>query len=301
MTAVWFLIIGFGFGSILGSLAKALADRSLNRTTFWGRSYCPKCKHKLRPYDLLPIISFLILQGKCRYCHQKIDLNYLIVELILGILIGYLFYSSSNNFPGIEDLSKLVLFGLDLVFKTFSVVVLIILALTDLKKTLIPDRIVIPSIWIALGMLVVQAAYEIWYIYYSLSRTVIGRYLLPPHSDYFRRHVFMVLEQTMESLITSLVIGGFFLLLIIATKGKGMGGGDVKLGAFIGLVLGFPLGILAIFLAFFSGATVSLGLILSSKKKFGQTIPFGPFLVFGSLVSLYWGQLIIDWYLHLSK
>ena len=97
-----------------------------------------------------------------------------------------------------------------------------------------------------------------------------------------------------------LLIGGFFWALIIITKGKGMGGGDVKLGAFMGLMLGFPQSLLAIVLSFISGAIFSIFLIIFGKKHFGQAIPFGPFLVFGSLVSLFWGNLIIDWYLHLG-
>lgn len=88
--------------------------------------------------------------------------------------------------------------------------------------------------------------------------------------------------------------------LIFVTRGKGMGGGDVKLGALMGLVLGFPQSILAVILAFLSGAIISLILIFGGKKHFGQTIPFGPFLVLGSLITLFWGMQIIDWYLHLS-
>ncbi len=89
--------------------------------------------------------------------------------------------------------------------------------------------------------------------------------------------------------------------LIIITKGKGMGGGDVKLGAFIGLMLGFPQSILAIVSAFITGALFSVILLITGKKHFGQSIPFGPFLVLGSLISLFWGNQIINWYLHLTR
>lgn len=300
MIKVWLLGIGFLFGIILGSLTKALADRSLTGKSFWGRSYCPKCKHKLRAYDLLPVISFITLRGKCRYCHKKIGRSYLTVELILGCLVGYLFFISSANFPGIEDNLKLISFALDLAFKSFALTILVILTITDFKETLIPNRIVIPAIWMALILLLVQTIYKIWYLYYYLSLTPIGKMLLPPHSDYFRRHAFMVLEPVLYSLITSLAIGGFFLFLIFITKGKGMGGGDVKLGSFMGLVLGFPGAIIALVLAFFTGALVALGLIAVKKKKFGQTIPFGPFLALGSIMVLFWGNQILDWYLHLS-
>ena len=79
-----------------------------------------------------------------------------------------------------------------------------------------------------------------------------------------------------------------------------MGGGDVKLGAFIGIVLGFPQGLLAIVLSFLLGAVFSVVLLLTGKKHFGQVIPFGPFLVTGSLVTLFWGKEILDWYINLG-
>ncbi len=98
----------------------------------------------------------------------------------------------------------------------------------------------------------------------------------------------------------AVIIGGFFWGLIIITRGKGMGGGDVKLGAFMGLMLGFPQSLIALILSFLTGAIFSMILIIFGKKHFGQTIPFGPFLVIGSLVALFWGNQIIDWYLHLG-
>lgn len=240
------MIISFGFvvGAVLGSLILALADRSLTGRTFWGRSYCEYCKHKLRWYDLLPVISFLLLGGKCRYCRKKISLEYLVVEVVMGLLIAFLF-------------SRTALF--DLPFQIFFIAVLAILFLTDLKKMLIPDRIVIPAIIIA----------------------------LLAHPD-------------LNSILSGLAIAGFFYALILLTKGKGMGGGDVKLGGFIGLGLGFPLSLLALVLAFVTGAVYSLGLILLGKKHFGQTIAFGPFLVIGSLIALFWGDQILAWYLHLG-
>jgi len=79
-----------------------------------------------------------------------------------------------------------------------------------------------------------------------------------------------------------------------------MGGGDVKLGAFMGLVLGFPQAIFAVVLSFLIGAIFAVALIISGKKHFGQTIPFGPFLVLGSLIMLFWGNQIVDWYLHIG-
>lgn len=306
-------ILGFFLGAVLGSLVKALADRSLIKRSFWGRSYCPKCKHILAWYDLLPIISYFQLGGKCRHCQRKISIEYLVVEVIMGLLVGLLFYLSlpgviarSPDFIGTTWQSIFLNFQFiqvifDLIFKTFFITVLAVLFLTDIKKMFIPDRIIIPAIWVSIIFITFITVIKIIYLYYSLNQTRVGQLLLPPHSDYFQRHALISAQPLFGSLAMGFLIGAFFLTLIIITKGKGMGGGDVKLGAFLGLVLGFPNALVALMLAFLSGAIVSVVLILFGKKHFGETIPFGPFLVLGSLAALFWGSRIIDWYLQLSS
>lgn len=269
----------------MGSFVKALADRSLQKRSFWGRSYCPHCKKVLQWYDLLPIFSYLILKGKCRYCGRKIGVEYLTVEVVMGALVGFLFWQG---------------FNFDSVFKIFFVTILAILFLTDLKKMLIPDRIVLPAIVLSLAYLIGVTLFKIGYLYYYLSQTPIGRYLLPPHSNYFQRHAQILAEPLTFGVLMGLLIGGFFMGLIIITRGKGMGGGDVKLGAFIGLGLGFPASLVAMMVAFLTGAIFSIIAIILGKKHFGQHIPFGPFLVIGALGALFWGEQIVDFYLKLG-
>lgn len=289
------MIIGFILGTILGSFVKALSDRSLENMPFGGRSYCPKCQHKLAWYDLLPVFSYLLLQGRCRYCRKKISREYLVVEIVVGILVGFLFWQSILNFN-----FQFLIFNFELLFKTFFIAVLVALFLTDLKKMFIPDRIVKPAILIGLVSLFAITTYKIGYLYYSLSQNPIGQKLLPPHSDYFLRHALLSAQSFFTAIVTGLLIGGFFWGLVILTRGKGMGGGDIKLGAFIGIMLGFPGAVLALVLSFLSGALFGLILIATGKKHFGQSIPFGPFLVLGSLITLFWGSQILDWYLNLS-
>lgn len=202
----------------------------------------------------------------------------------MGILIGFLFWQSFSI--------------LELISKTFFIVILAVLFLTDIKEMFIPDRIIIPSIIIGavLGLIIVLS--KITYLYFFLSQNTLGRLLL--QNEYFKRHVLITVQPFLWSLLTGLLIGAFFYSLIIITRGKGMGGGDVKLGAFIGIMLGFPQAVAAIVLSFLTGAIFSIALLITGKKHFGQTIPFGPFLVLGSLIMLYWGNQIIDWYLHLG-
>ena len=298
-------LVGFLFGMVLGSFVKALADRSLGNKSFWGRSYCPKCQHKLAWYDLFPILSYILLHGKCRYCHRKIGFEYLLVEATMGILIGFLFWQTpfviARSEATWQSVFQSSIILLDLVSKTFFVVILAILFLTDLKKMFIPDRIVLPAIWIGASSLLVITLYKIGYLYYYLAQTAVGQKLLPPYTDYFQRHALAAAQPFFGGVITALIIGGFFMGLIIITRGKGMGGGDVKLGVFMGMMLGFPAAFFALVLSFLIGSIFGIVLIITGKKHFGQTIPFGPFLVLGSLIMLFWGPPIIDWYLHFGR
>ena len=302
---VWGLA-GFLAGMVLGSFAKVLADRSLRKKSFGGRAYCLSCKKELRWYDLFPVASYIFQRGQCRYCHQKIGVEYLVVEIVMGVLVGFLFWQTFKNsqfsifsFQSISNF-QFPIFLFEFVLKIFFVTILAILFLTDLKKMFIPDRIVIPAIIISLIALIFITIYKVTYLYYYLSQNEIGRLLLPPNSDYFQRHAIAAAEPLYMGILMAMLIGGFFLSLIILTRGKGMGGGDVKLGAFMGLMLGFPQALFALVLAFLTGAVFSIGLLLLGKKKFGQTIPFGPFLVVGSLIILFWGKEIFDWYLRLG-
>ena len=224
----------------------------------------------------------------------------------MGFLIGFLFWQSFGNVKfTIYNLQLILNFQFsilvfELLSKIFFIVILAALFITDLRKMLIPDRIILPSLKIGFIVLLSLTIYKVGYLYYFLSQSNIGKFLLPPRSDYFLRHALLTANPLLTGILMALIIGAFFWGLIVLTKGKGMGGGDVKLGAFIGLMLGFPLSLLAIILSFITGAIFSVGLLVSGKKKFGQIIPFGPFLVLGSLISLFWGDKIIEWYLHLS-
>ncbi|MBI2011565.1 prepilin peptidase [Candidatus Daviesbacteria bacterium] len=291
-----FSLFGFILGSILGSFVKALADRAVTNRAFWGRSYCEFCKRKLAWYDLFPVFSYLFLQGKCRYCKQKLSLEYLLVEVLMGFSVALLFYITFNsNFFSSPILFQVIL-ALEALFKVFVISVLVALVLTDLKIGLIPDRITYPAIAFSIAYLLVITLTKIGVLYLSLSQTGIGRYLLPPHSDYFTRHALLNALPLVQGLFSALTIALFFGGLIFFTRGKGMGGGDLKLGIFLGLALGFPDSFLAIILAFLAGSIVGVLLLLSGKKHFGQTIPFGPFLALGGLLSLFWGTKLIEGY-----
>lgn len=301
------ILFGFLIGAFLGSFVLCMADRSLTKETFFGRSFCPKCKKTLKWYDLFPIFSYLLLKGKCRFCHKKIPLEYLLVELLMGGLIALLF-SQQIHSDVIKSIIQISSWGglfksylipviLTTTFKAFTICVFVAVFITDIKTYLIPDRITYPSIVAVFLFYILFIPFNIFQLYLVLSKSPVGKFLLPPYSNYFWLHAYQISEPFIFSLLGALIIGLFFATLIFITKGRGMGGGDLKLGIFIGLALGFPNCIVALMLAFFLGSIVGGGLLLLKRKHFGQVIPFGPFLSIGSLIALFWADQIIRWYI----
>jgi leader peptidase (prepilin peptidase)/N-methyltransferase len=292
------IIIGFITGTVIGSFSEATSERLTSEKSLRGRSYCASCKHQLGWYDLFPVLSYLFLRGKCRYCKRIIPQQNFITEIISGAVFALFF--AVKVYPQIPlfnlTLSAL-LPSLEIAFQIFFLTVLIIVFLTDIKKTIIPDKVIFPSIAVTLIYFIATNAFKTWQLYLGLSVHPIGKYLLPPYSDYYFRAVMRMWQGLLFSAVTGIGLAAVFGLLIIITRGKGMGGGDVKYVLLLGLALGFPNGILAVFIAFLTGALFSVALIIFGKKHFGQTIPFGPFLSIGAFIALLYGNQIIDWYL----
>lgn len=293
-------IVGFIFGTLIGSLVLCLAERSTSNQTFGGRSYCDKCRKTLSPIDLIPIISFFWLKGQCRNCHAKLSFWYPISEIIFGLFVGLIFLNSLPSGIILNNWLESFFVYSNIIFQVFILAVLITVFITDIKTGLIPDRITYPAVIITLLYLILIAGVKIYLLFWGLRNSDIGKFLLPPYSDYFYRHVQILIEPLTFGVVAALILGFFFGTLILVTKGRGMGGGDLKLSVFIGLILGLPLSLLGIMLAFLSGSIVGIGLICFGKKKFGQTIPFGPFMSLGALIAFFWGNQILSWYLALS-
>lgn len=224
-----------------------------------GRSHCPQCKTTLGFWDLIPVFSWLFLQGKCRYCQKKISVQYPLVELAMGctwLLVGLLrpvnLYSNATEW--LSFLFLLILFS-----------GLLIITVYDLKYLEIPDEISVPLIVILLLALPFE--------------------FTPTWSD---------------ALIGAAIPLVFFWLQIAVSNGRWIGGGDLRLGAIMGLTLGWQKTLVALFISYLTGATIGLLMIAFGKKEMGSQIPFGPFLVFGTVISFIWGQEILNWYLRLS-
>lgn len=294
------VILGLGFllGLMLGSLIDSLASRSLKNQSFKGRSYCDQCKKTLSWYDLFPIFSFIFARGRCRHCHKKLSLEYPLIEVLVGLLIAFTFWQTIPiNFLTLSTSSQTLL-SLEVLFKSFVVSVLLTVLITDIKGGIIPDRITYPAAAVVLAYFVIKLILSGYFLYISLWMSPLGKYLLPPYSDYFYRHVLTYASPFGLGILSALGIGLFFMALIIVTRGRGMGGGDLKLGIFLGLILGFPNSLIALALAFLAGSLVGIALIVLRKKHFGQTIPFGPFLSLGGIIALYYGNQILNWYMN---
>lgn len=225
-----------------------------------GRSFCPQCKHQLSWKDNIPLLSFLFLHGRCRYCQKKISLQHPLVELATGLLFVLIFLYFET-----ENLLILLFYG----FLTASLIAIFV---SDLLYFTIPDEVVYPAI-------IVTGIAHLFY-----RPTVRG----VPAGHLGGGTVTAVLP----FLLTGLVAALFFIFLVWVTRGRGMGWGDVKLAALMGLFLGFPKIIIALYLAFLTGALVGVILILLKKKQLGEKIPFGPFLAGGAIFALFWGEKI---------
>jgi len=247
-------------GSFLNVVIYRLEDI---RAVFSGRSRCLSCGTVLKWYDLIPVLSFLIQKGKCRYCRQRISWQYPLVELFTGILFVLLL----NYKLGIMNHEifnfEFILYSLFLILNSCF---LIIIFVYDLKHYIIPDKIIYPAILIALLFNLLN--YELRITNYELL------------------NIFLAAFST----------AAFFLFLVLVSQGKWMGLGDVKLVFLIGLILGWPDVLIALFLAFLSGAIVGIGLIIFGKKKLKSQIPFGPFLTGATILVILFGQYLTGWF-----
>ncbi len=227
-----------------------------------GRSMCSKCGHPLSAIDLAPLFSWVALRGRCRYCKQKIDDNPLIeVSLPLLLLITFIFWPYS-----IQNPLEYTLFGIWVLMMTCFVA----LVAYDAKWYLLPDKIVLPLTVLSV-------------VFVLLRSFLTG----DPTQIY-------------QALAAGLVLSGIFLTMYIVSKGTWIGFGDVKLAVSLGLIVGTPLmALLVLFIASLLGTFVALPQLLTSGRSMQRTIPFGPYLLLGTVLVFLFGKALSDLYLNL--
>ena len=243
----------FIIGTIIGSFLNVCIYRIPRKESIiFPSSHCPNCSTPLKWYELVPVFSFLVQGGKCRYCREKISLQYPLIEL----LNGFLYILAYQNFG----------LSIDLIFYCSIISILVIISVIDYYTQTIPDSLV-------LVLLIISIIHKITlYLLYGTS------------------------PQILNSSLGLLISGGLFLLVAIISKG-GMGGGDIKLIAVLGFILGFRRIFLNIFISFVIGAIISIFLLAFKVKNRKDPIPFGPFLCIAFVITLFWGNELINWYL----
>ena len=238
----------FGVGLAVGSFFNAVAFRFPSyRNIVNGRSFCFSCKHPLRWHDLIPLASFIALGGKCRYCKKKISVQYPVVELATGILFLTIFFSLQNS--SLFDLFFWLLLG----------GLLMLIAVFDIRYKLIPT-----------GLLLISVAIGLFYtgLPFGLAK-LFGIFLQTSQAN-----------QTIQTLfLAALMNAAFILFLVVTTKERGMGMGDVPIAFLQGLLLGYPKGLIALFLSFIIGSIIGIALIISKKAGLKSEVPFAPFLI----------------------
>ena len=203
---VLFLILFFILGTAVGSFLNVVIDRTTQGQSILGRSYCDYCRATLGVVDLIPILSFTALSGRCRHCRKKLSWQYPIVETVTGLLfvLSFLILTVSGQ-----------LTITTLLYYFFLISILIVVAVVDFKFSLVPTTLVFLASLLAL----------------------------------FYNYFFLTSGQFVQSVLAAFGAAIFFLVIVLLTRGRGMGEGDVVLGFLIGMVLGLKESVLAIFLA----------------------------------------------------
>jgi len=273
MQGVWiavFTIIGLAVGSFLNVCISRLPN---SQSILFPPSRCTSCHHRLAIKDLVPVFSYLWLRGRCRYCQARLPKGMLWVEIGTGALFVFLYWH----------------YGLtaELAVAAIYCCLFIILMAIDFEHGIIPNKIVYPSIVVALVIS----------IFLSPSRVALVTRISSPPSE-----LALLLSGLPQLGIVQSAIGGgiglfLFLLIIVVSRG-GIGWGDVKMAALIGIVTGY-LVFVALLLAVIIGGLAAVILLSLKIKKRKEQIPFGPFLSLATIATLLFGSNILNWYLQL--
>jgi len=244
-------VLGLAVGSFLNVVIHRVPRRE---SVVRPRSRCPGCETEIASRDNIPVLSWLVLRGRCRSCGMPISARYPAVELACAAL----FAAMALRFPA------------EWALPAFLVLAAACLAgsVIDIEHLLLPDRLVFPALALAVPLLAAAAAID---------------------GDW---------DRFVRALLGAVLASGALLLLALVKAGA-MGGGDVKLALLLGLCLGW-LGLghvgLGLFLGFLLGSVVGIALLVTKARALKDHFAFGPFLAAGTLLAVWWGVPILDWY-----
>ncbi len=259
-------ILGTAIGSFLSVVIYRMANNQ--KGAWFGRSMCTSCKKRIKWQHLIPVLSWLFLRGKCAYCGKRISVHYLMLELLTGalFLISFLNWNFIESVPSILN-PQILDYSVNwqilerLTFYLIEFSLLMGIFFYDLLYKEIPDELSLPAITIAI-----------------IGGLIFG------------------IPTPLNMLLGGASIFVFFLLQFVLSRGTWIGGGDLRLGALMGILLGWEKGLLALVIAYLIGGFLSLFLLAGKKINRKSKIPFGPFLVLGILIAIFWGERILEWY-----
>jgi leader peptidase (prepilin peptidase) / N-methyltransferase len=254
-------LLVFIFGALVGSFLNVCILRIPTGDSIVSPpSHCPKCKAAISFYDNIPLISYLVLRGRCRNCAERISPRYFVVELLTAVFALALF----DRFG----------FGFSFLASFVFVAALIVISFIDLDVRIVPDIISLPGIVVGVVL------------------SLIGYFLIRSQST--------VLPSPVSSLLGILAGGGFLLATAWVyekiTGVEGMGGGDIKLLAMIGAFLGWPSIPVTLFFASLVGSVVGIGCMVATGAGRRLALPFAPFLCAGAILFIFFGEDLIQFY-----
>ena len=249
-------LVIFIFGASIGSFLNVLIDRLPKEEGINGRSRCDFCGKKITWYDLIPVLSFILLGGKCRYCHKKLSLQYPVIELITGVIFVMVF--KDGPYLGPSLIRSVLISGI--------MTCLIVIFVSDFKYHLISD-------YILLALFIFSVLFHLTdFIWVGIKPT----------------------PTLIQLIVSGLVVAFPIWLIYFISKERAMGLGDVYLLAIMGFLLGWQAGFIALYIAFVTGAIYGLFVMIIKNKKLKSKIAFGPFLVIGTVMMLFWGERILE-------
>jgi leader peptidase (prepilin peptidase)/N-methyltransferase len=270
------------FGAMIGSFLNVCICRiPEGKSIVTPGSHCPQCGKAIRWYDNLPVISFLLLRGRCRHCHRSISVQYPLVEGVTALLSLLLFMRFG---PSLQYV----------IYFAFTAA-LVVITVIDLYHQIIPNVISLPGI--AAGLL------ASWFLPNPALMDGLLRGLVFQAE---RIGVNLSNHVAFVDALLGIVLGGGSLLLVIhlyywLRKAEGMGGGDVKLLAMVGAFLGWKAVIVTIIFSSFIGSVVGVTVMFWKGRDLKYAIPYGPFLSLGAMMALFYGEGLIVWYLTLNR
>lgn len=259
------------FGLFTGSFLNVCIDRlPRGESIVFPPSHCESCNHKLGVLDLVPVFSLLWLRGHCRYCGARIPVRLLVVEAVTGILFGYLYWQYG--------------FSLELAALIIYTGMMIVIFVIDLENQLVLNKVVFPGMVIAFIFSFFRpAVVEVG----TLGGGAVFDAVSPAIGVYTARAVIALMGGVLGLVVMSIPY-------IVYPSGMGMG--DIKLAALVGLMTGYPLIILALLISWITGGIIAAALLALKIKGRKDPIPAAVFMVFAALVSLFWGPDIWRWY-----